>query len=88
MRFGDNYFINDYYIRSMLPYYLEKHKVNYSSVCSKKDLKKMKFRESLSYEKLFNLLNLLLVEINKTQSLTKSQLDHLIWYSYKGYSRY
>ena len=92
MGFGDNYFVDDYYIRSMLPFYLNYYKVNYTNICTKKQLASRTWREkSMRYEDLFNLMNSLLdcINANKTkqQKLTKNELDHIIWYCYKGYSR-
>lgn len=82
---GDKYFINDYYIRSMLPYYLDYYKVDYRHI----ELDKKSVRESLSYEELFNLMDALLNKVNEQEKerLTKNELDHIIWYCYKSYSR-
>ncbi len=96
MGFKDKYFINDYYIRSMLPYYLDYYKVDWKVDWKNKypnkkypDLTIMNHRESLNYEELFLLLDALLNEVNKTQTtpLTKSELDHIIWYCYKFYDK-
>lgn len=89
MNFGDNYFINDYYIRSMLPFYLDYYHVDWSNICDRNSLTMKTRREALSYQVLFKLLNALLKKINENgqETLTKSELDHIIWYCYKSYSR-
>lgn len=89
MNFGDNYFINDYYIRSMLPFYLDYYHVDWSNICTRNCLAMKTHREALPYQVLFNLLEALLEKINENEQepLTKSELDHIIWYCYKSYSR-
>ncbi len=89
MNFGDNYFINDYYVRSMLPFYLDYYHVDCSNICIRSCFETKTHREALPYQVLFDLLDALLVKINETEQepLTKNELDHIIWYCYKSYSR-
>lgn len=89
MNFGDNYFINDYYVRSMLPFYLDYYRVDWSSICTRNCLATKTDREALPYQVLYSLLNVLLEKVNENEQekLTKNELDHIIWYCYKNYSR-
>lgn len=70
----DSYTINDSFIRGALPYYLAYHKVDTSPWSGKKI-------EEMSYVDFFNLFD----ELKKLfPDLSRHQLDHLIWYSYKS----
>lgn len=89
MNFGDNYFINDYYVRNMLPFYLDYYRVDWRNICDGNRLATKTHREALPYQVLHSLLNALLEKVNENEQeqLTKNELDHIIWYCYKNYSR-
>ena len=78
-RYGkDNYFINDSIVRQVLPYYLLNYKVVKKHTLTNLDL--------YDYKDLHNLLDSLLKTINSKNksSLSKHELDHLLWYFYKN----
>ena len=85
---GDNkYYINDSYIRHALLFYLDYYGVN--KVAGSKKLKNTGNVDSLSYKELHHLLS----ELHKARDikhndgiLTKTELDHIIWYCYKSFT--
>lgn len=83
----DNYFINDSFVRHVLPFYLDYYGVE------KKDNKGNTIKGStdidkLGYESLFDLLrrlNDVAAKENNGVKLSKSRLDHILWYCYKSF---
>lgn len=75
MFFGkDNYFINDNVVRHVLPYYLD-----YYGITPEKNTKT--YFDNLDYEDLHDYLEQLRIKVNPT--LTKSDVDHIMWYCYR-----
>ncbi|OPZ35185.1 MAG: hypothetical protein BWY98_00806 [Tenericutes bacterium ADurb.BinA155] len=70
----DDYTINDSVVRSVMPYYLAFYQIPTS-------LKTLKAFESLSYVDFLPIFDLIR---EKSEGLTRHQLDHLLWYSYKN----
>lgn len=87
--YQNNYYIDDYYIRRMLPYYLDFYGVKNFTI--KSFGKTYNTNQSttlisrLQYSDLFDLLEVLRSASNFM--LTRSQLDHIIWYCYKSYEQ-
>ena len=74
----DSYFINDSYIRLLALFYYE-----YSFGVIHAKYKTISAINKLSYEDLFNLLELIRLKICPT--LKREEFDHIIRYSYKSY---
>ena len=72
----DNYYINDRFVRNVLPHY---YRYYLSMIIDENDV------EKASYCQLHKLLSDLhnCAQIKK-ENLTKNELDHLMWYSYKN----
>lgn len=68
----DYYYINDKFIRKVLPYYFHYYLGKRISIGRNE------------YIKLFNCMKELHDEISKTDTLTKNELDHIMWYCYKS----
>ena len=75
----DNYYINDKYIRCALPFYLDKYNLTFYG--KKTDL----YYANMSYVSLFNYLESIKNKLNN--GLSRSNIDHIIWYSYKSYNK-
>lgn len=71
----DWYFINDSFIRKVLPYYQR-----YYGVVKASNINNM------NYVSLFNELEKLYIEVNKDkeEKITRGQMDHIMWYCYKN----
>lgn len=85
--FGDNYYINDRFIRHALLFYLDFYGVKKVTSSGKK-INSTKEVDKLSYENLFDLLQKLHSARDKkhqNQPITKNNLDHIIWYCYKSF---
>lgn len=74
-----DYFINDSVVRAMLPYYLR----YYENEELLRKVDTLEKRKSITYLDLFACLEWLFV--NHSSNLTRSKLDHILWYSYKSY---
>ena len=76
----DNYYINDTVVRHVLPYYL-----NYYGLNLRKKTKS--HFEHLSYVDLYNYMDKIKEKVNNSltinNSLTKSNIDHIMWYCYR-----
>lgn len=68
----DLYYINDKFVRKVLPFYCYYYLGKYATF------------EQNNYVKLFNHMKEVHQCIEKTDSLSKSQLDHIMWYCYKS----
>lgn len=68
----DYYYINDKFIRKVLPYYY--HYYLGKKIAISQD----------NYADLFSKMEKLHAEISKTDTLTKNELDHIMWYCYKS----
>ena len=79
--FKYGYSINDYFIRTILPYYLAYYK---DKIVTDINLKKIKF-ENISYNKLHTLLGDLIsaIKIKNNEDINRDELDHIIWYFYR-----
>lgn len=82
----DSYYINDKFVRRTVLFYLDYYdlekKVNDKSIKSSRQV------DDLSYESLFYLLDELRKKASYTHKdggLTKSELDHILWYCYKSF---
>ncbi len=75
----DNYFINDSVVRHVLPYYL-----NFYGIPLQKG--KTNF-DNLSYVDIYDYLSSIRDKINKDKKkkdqLTRSEVDHIMWYCYR-----
>lgn len=86
---SDAYYINDKFVRQVLPYYLDYYGVKHCIKSGSSLEGKNKYGEySFSYANLFDLLE----KLNKSRSekhkdgeMTKSELDHILWYCYKSF---
>ena len=81
----DNYYINDKFIRHALLFYLDYYGVNHNKTSNYLDGK------ARSYADLYSLLAELHKERDKKHNdgkITKSELDHIIWYCYKSFKTY
>ncbi len=80
---GDKYYINDSYVRALLLFYLDYYGVD------REDLKTIhKVNTSLNYKQLFEKLDNLneaRYEKHKDGEISKSELDHIMWYCYKSF---
>lgn len=78
----DDYYINDSYVRAMLLFYLDFYGVEH------KELRSIDRVNGLSYVELYEWLEKLHNARNDkyADTITKSQLDHIMWYCYKDYS--
>ena len=76
---GDNYYINDRVVRHILLFYLDYYGVQHNLSNNKVD--------ELSYVDLYSLLTKLHNARNAEHNgtITKSQLDHILWYCYKSF---
>lgn len=74
-----DYFINDSVVRAILPYYLR----YYENEELLRKIDTLEKRKSITYLDLFTCLEWLFV--NHSSNLTRSKLDHILWYSYKSY---
>ena len=73
---GDGYYKNDRYIRHALLFYLDKYGIEH------KDYKSSSKLKTKDYSEIFVLLERLKA---KSEGLSRKELDHIIWYSYKSY---
>lgn len=73
-KFGDNYYINDYVVRHVLPYYL-----NYYGLLEGK--KTFSHFENLEYKELHTLMEKIRNKIGNC--LKRDQIDHIMWYCYR-----
>ena len=87
----DNYFVNDYYVRNMLPFYLDYYMPDWHNASDSERVSKKTKRDELPYETLWLWLDKLLNKVNENKpeqkKLTRSELDHIIWYGYKRYDK-
>jgi len=87
--YENQYYVDDFYVRRMLPYYLGHYGVQEITITSTGE--KIKLTQSttriaqLSYSDLFDLLETLRKCSNC--HLTRNELDHIIWYCYKSYEQ-
>ena len=72
----DFYFINDNVVRSVFPYYLDAYGIAHT-IRTKGDV------DALSYPDLYDLLEAL--HLTACPSLTRSKMDHILWYCYRKY---
>lgn len=72
--YEDSFTINDSVVRKVLPYYLAYYKID-KSLWYGKNLDDLSYVE---FFRLFNALKDLILEMNR------HELDHLMWYTYKG----
>ena len=80
-----DYYINDKFVRTLLPYYYEYY-VKKSSIRDN-ELQKMATpdqRSHLKYEKLWNYLET--IKKSSKTNLNRNQIDHIIWYCYKSFN--
>lgn len=79
--FGDNYYINDSFIRAMLLFYLDAYDVNHEK------LNTIHSVSTKSYEELYYWLDQLHQARDKKHDdeIKKSELDHIMWYCYKSF---
>ncbi len=77
----DNFYINDSVVRNMLLFYLDYYGVKHPK------LKSIYGVDNLKYSDYYELLSKLHTERNSKHkdSITKSELDHIIWYCYKSF---
>ena len=68
----DFYYINDKFVNKVLPFYYYYYFGQNISV------------QNISYGDLFKYIEKIHNEVSKTDVLTKSELDHLMWYCYKS----
>ena len=71
-----NFYIRDKIVSSLIPYYLKKY-------CFPKPIPNFDTIESLSYVDFYSLLDY--INSASKSSLNKSEIDHIIWYSYKSW---
>lgn len=78
----DNYYINDSYVRAMLLFYLDCYGIEHSK------LKSIDTVNHLTYIELYGLLEKLHIarENRHNDKITKSELDHIMWYCYKSFN--
>ena len=73
-QYGDNYYINDYVVRHVLPYYL-----NYYGLL---EGKKSRTRfDGIEYKELHTLLDRIRNKLGNV--LRRDQIDHIMWYCYR-----
>ena len=70
----DFYYINDKFIRRVLPYYYWFYLGEKISTTN------------ITYEKLYDYLEDIRKEVSKTSKLTRNEIDHIMWYCYKSSS--
>lgn len=70
----DNYYINDYVVRHVLPFYMD-----YYGIEKKKNTKT--YFDNLSYKELYKYIDELRKKV--CGSLSKSEVDHIMWYCYR-----
>lgn len=77
----DNYYINDKTIRHILLFYLDFYHIDHSEINSVYAVDKM------DYQTLCGWLSKLHIARNETykDKITKSELDHILWYCYKSF---
>lgn len=83
---SDKYYINDKFVRHVLLFYLDLYKVD--KEVNGKEIDSSSKVDNLSYSKLFILLEKLNEESarkHKQEKLSKSCLDHILWYCYKSF---
>ena len=80
----DNYYINDSFIRHILLFYLDYYKVEHPDLSSCRDV------NALSYQDLYNWLAKLHRQRDEKygDTITKNELDHILWYCYKSFDLY
>jgi hypothetical protein len=86
--YQNHFAVYDHVVATVLPYYLKKYRVmNKKKWWWPNDLTTSKVWQN--YDSFNDLVGELLhqVAIKDGQSLTKHQLDHLLWYQYKNYDR-
>ena len=80
---NDKYFISDKVVRKMLIVYLDAYGIKHK-------LRGLNSAEKLTYKQYFDYLKALQIKINQNlifgnpNYLTKHDIDHIIWYSYKS----
>ena len=84
---GNCYFINDDVVRRVLPYYLCKYNVQID-IEKRKGKKKANGNykydfDNMSYVELFKCLEALKNKADPTNTLSKTEFDHILWYSYR-----
>ncbi len=77
----DNYYINDRIVRHILLFYLDFYRIDHSDINSVYAVDKME------YQTLYGWLSKLHKARNETykDKITKSELDHILWYCYKSF---
>jgi len=77
----DDYYINDSYVRHMLLFYLDFYGVNHEGLSS------CYAADRLDYIALYNWLSKLhsARDDSYKDTITRNQLDHILWYCYKSY---
>ena len=85
---GDGYYIYDYYVLNIIPYYLEYYKNNYSEEYKSLNIDVSKINDR-DYCYFYNLLSKVhsLRNYEFKDSISKDLLDHIMWYSYRSYKQ-
>lgn len=77
----DNYYINDSFVRHILLFYLDYYEIKHQELKSCNDI------DHLDYIGLHRWLSALHTSRNQKykDTITKSELDHILWYCYKSF---
>ena len=76
----DNYYINDTVVRRVLPYYLHYYQIEVSPEKNTRSY----FEEKITYAELYDYLEKIRNHNDvKDEKLTRSQIDHIMWYCYR-----
>ena len=82
--YGKNaYYINDEVVRRVLPYYMKYYDVKLCGAILPKSHKGKYNINKMSYENLYKCLDALRVKADPGGVLSKTEFDHIMWYSYK-----
>lgn len=78
---SDHYYINDSFVRAVLPFYLDYYGIPHPK------LRSLAAVDQLTYVELYGWLEQLHDARNKQyhDQMTKSELDHILWYCYKSF---
>lgn len=80
---GNAYYINDEVVRRVLPYYMKYYDVKLCGGILPKSHKGKYKIDKMSYENLYKCLDALKKKADPGGVLSKTEFDHIMWYSYK-----